>query len=81
MPANDPAALSPEERALRIAALLAIGVRRLLVRSTKAGQPKKPTEFISESPCILSGNEAQWTGGLTISEPLRGVEYGANFEP
>jgi hypothetical protein len=40
MPANDPAALSSEERALRIAALLAIGLRRLLVRSTSMSRLK-----------------------------------------
>jgi hypothetical protein len=40
MPANNAAALSPEERALRTASLLAIGVRRLLVRSTKPASPK-----------------------------------------
>jgi hypothetical protein len=40
MPANDPAALSPEERALRIAALLATALRRLLVRSTSMSRPK-----------------------------------------
>ena len=40
MPANDPGVLSPEERAQRIAALLAIGLRRLLVRSTKLASPK-----------------------------------------
>jgi hypothetical protein len=41
MSANDPAALSPEERAQRIAALLATGLRRLLVRSTIPDRPKK----------------------------------------
>jgi hypothetical protein len=45
MPANVPAALSPEERALRIAALLAIGLRRLLVRSASPVHPKNLPEL------------------------------------